>query len=428
MPSTCEIATLLFVLSSHCFIGVFSEDSNKDNLDLLEGLQKKPSRKLAVTKKKKTLAATKCKKNYSVHEISTVNSLFNCDLSDSECVGYFYPRRFFDSKCGIGRKFDKFNTEAKEMKNDNTLWLNMPSIGFPTVTLTKEMNIMGRKETLYERLSFIHIHKSGGTSLHMCYNSLLSEHHATLVRHRWFIPGRTHLKQMDIPDSSRRLIRKPTKEEIRQNRGIRLKKVRVRNQMSQLSQKVEMIQKTEIALSHATTYPNEFGKDDHVIFAVIRDPTDRFISSLGQAMGGSGSLSNKVGKIMRDECLKKSAKETLRCSINFVKERGFWFELHFTPQVIDMSFSTMWKDIPIAILPFESLPSIVKYFGMSKDTKGRDGSVKDYRSDEVLTEMSTDDYDDDMLRDVCEIYEVDVVMQRSLGMEVPRCDPFIPKK
>jgi len=248
------------------------------------------------------------------------------------------------------------------------------------------------------------------------------------VRHRWFTPKRAQLNRIDKQTSRRRLLRKPQKEELMQNEGIRLKKVRVRNQMSQLSQRVDMVQKTEISLSHATTYPNKFGEDDHVIFAVIRDPTDRFISSIGQAMGAKGSESNKVGKILKEECLKKSAKETLRCCINFVKEKGFWFELHFTPQVIDMSVSTMWKDIPIAILPFKSLPSIVKYFGMSKAPKGRDGSVKDYRSDKVLTEMSTDDYDDDMLRDVCKIYEVDVVMQRSLGMEVPRCDPFIPKK
>jgi len=158
MTSTCAIVTLLFILSNNCFIGVFSEDTHNDNLDLLVGIQEKPSRKLAVTSKK-------CKKNYLEHDISTVNSLFNCDLSDSECVGYFYPRRFFDSKCGIGRKFDKFNTEAKEMKNNSTLWLNMPSIGFPTVTLTKEMNIVGREEVLNERLSFIHIHKSGKCQL-----------------------------------------------------------------------------------------------------------------------------------------------------------------------------------------------------------------------------------------------------------------------
>lgn len=40
--------------------------------------------------------------------------------------------------------------------------------------------------------------------------------------------------------------------------------------------------------------------------------------------------------------------------------------------------------------------------------------------------MSVDDYDEESLRVVCEIYEMDVRMQRSLGIEVPRCDPFIP--
>lgn len=40
--------------------------------------------------------------------------------------------------------------------------------------------------------------------------------------------------------------------------------------------------------------------------------------------------------------------------------------------------------------------------------------------------MSVKDYDDDMIRDVCEIYKVDVIMQRSLGFKVTSCDPFIP--
>ena len=51
------------------------------------------------------------------------------------------------------------------MKNNSTLWLNMPSIGFPTVTLNEEMDIVGREEVFNERLSFIHIHKSGKCQL-----------------------------------------------------------------------------------------------------------------------------------------------------------------------------------------------------------------------------------------------------------------------
>ena len=45
----------------------------------------------------------------------------------------------------------------------------------------------------------------------------------------------------------------------------------------------------------------------------------------------------------------------------------------------------------------------------------------------VLTNMTVEDYDEETLHIVCNIYEMDAIMQRSLGMEVPRCDPFISK-
>ena len=45
----------------------------------------------------------------------------------------------------------------------------------------------------------------------------------------------------------------------------------------------------------------------------------------------------------------------------------------------------------------------------------------------ILTDMSVDDYDKETLEIVCGIYEMDVIMQRSLGMEVERCDPYVPK-
>jgi hypothetical protein len=39
--------------------------------------------------------------------------------------------------------------------------------------------------------------------------------------------------------------------------------------------------------------------------------------------------------------------------------------------------------------------------------------------------MTMDDYDGEMMKDICEIYKVDVIMQKIMGIEVPQCDPFI---
>lgn len=112
----------------------------------------------------------------------------------------------------------------------------------------------------------------------------------------------------------------------------------------------------------ATTYPaTKFGEYDHTIFAVVCDPTERFNSSIGQAMGGEGSQRNMIGKTLQKECIKSTSALTLACMARYVRDHSFWIELHFTPQVIDISFTTIWQNIPIAIFPFKEFKNILQY-------------------------------------------------------------------
>ena len=198
--------------------------------------------------------------NYSVVEtlrnrtISTVQSIFNCDLSDAKC-SYYYPAHFFDSECGIGRSFRWIIDDTQAKMKDGSLWVGMPAIGFPTVRVLKPTTEQSETPLVHsksstplagEHLSFIHVHKSGGSSLHDAFNTLSSNHKASLTRHRWWSPG-------GIQDS-------------------------------------RMQEKTRSDLKHAITYPSSlpFATDDHVIFAVVRNPVERFISSIGQAFGTYG--------------------------------------------------------------------------------------------------------------------------------------------
>eukprot|EP00550_Attheya_septentrionalis_P007595 CAMPEP_0198297392 /NCGR_PEP_ID=MMETSP1449-20131203/36789_1 /TAXON_ID=420275 /ORGANISM="Attheya septentrionalis, Strain CCMP2084" /LENGTH=412 /DNA_ID=CAMNT_0043998311 /DNA_START=210 /DNA_END=1445 /DNA_ORIENTATION=- len=333
---------------------------------------------------------------------STVESIFNCDLASSPCR-YYYPARFLDPTCGEGRTYNKFVTECMDFKNNGTLWLNMPSIGFPTFkfeSTLKTPDSMNGTSFLDETISFVHVHKAGGTTLHNAYTLLSKLTKRPVIRHRWFMPGR-RVRRIRKSNSSK------SEEEL----------------MWGVEKTVTKIDTHESSmfLSNATVYPEDglFEGDQHVLFAVVRDPVERFISSIGQAMGGSGSQTNQVSQWFQRRCIKESSQETLRCCIDYVKEHGWWFELHFTPQVLDISFSTMWMDIPVALFPFRHLPDILQHFG-TPQTHSRDGSAKSYRPHPVLTNMTMTDYDDAMLRDVCTIYEMDVVMQRSLGMEVPK--------
>lgn len=141
-------------------------------------------------------------------------------------------------------------------------------------------------------------------------------------------------------------------------------------------------------------------------------------------MGASGSTNNQISKILTEECLTDDCRETLRCAITYVKTHGFWIELHFTPQILDIAFSTMYLDVPVAIFPFQELTNVLTYFGVP-DVHARNGAGEKYRPHKTLTDMSVEDYDGDMIRDVCEIYAMDVVMQRGLGYNVSYCDEFV---
>ncbi len=364
---------------------------------------------------------------------SSVNSFANCDLPNATCK-YFYPANFFDEDCGVGKNYSHFIAEMEEKRLNATLWTFMPKVGFPTLSMRESCLTSEGKhyvvhnddgddededEDLYssvsslesiqlqklrniglhikedgvrcmtERLTFLHVHKVGGSSLHNAFNYMgqLSKS-AYLKRHRFFIP---FMNPSEVSDYA----------------GIR--------------------EDARRAISHASKYPaQEFAPEQHVIFALVRDPLERFISSIGQVMGASGSFKNHLASSLKAKCLKSTSSETLRCVAKHVKEHSFWIELHFTPQVMDISFATLYQDVPVSVLPFHDIKIVLEYFGRGK-VWDRNGSAKDYRADTVLTEMTVEDYDDETTRIVCDIYEMDVTMLRSLGIEVPMCDPYVPR-
>jgi len=353
---------------------------------------------------------------------SSIQSMFNCDREDSSCK-YYYPANFFDKECGLGQEFAFHIGDAQAMKENGTLWNFMPSVGFPTITMNNtclhldsnrfvdQGNFMDKGSRISssmvlsdigthdtadhrcytERLSFLHVHKAGGSSLHNAFNFLSSSKNAALTRHKFFSPTHTPGKA------------------VKASKGNAF--------MANLTLK---------SLSYASKYPDKvFDSEQHVIFAAVRDPTERFISAIGQALGAQGSSGNHIGSVLQKECVKDTSAKTLKCLAHYVQDHGFWIELHFTPQVLDISFTTMWQDAPIGIFSFTYLKDILHHFGRD-NVHVRDGSKAQYRADPILTDMSIADYDEESLRIVCEIYEMDVRMQRSLGIEVPRCDPYIP--
>jgi hypothetical protein len=350
-------------------------------------------------------------------QASKIQSPFNCFLPNAKCK-YYYPANFFDTSCGIGKEYSHYLKTLEEKRLNRTLWNFMPAMGYPTLTLnytclqngkhfsngvtpttSDSLHDIGPHYTgdtvcITERLSFLHVHKVGGTSLHAALNYMSMSKSSSLQRHKFFTPSHS-------PDAT------PKKKQGGEDNPI--------------------FTQTKEALAHAIKYPvDEFGPEQHVMFAFVRDPLERFISSIGQATGASGSTSNKISGVLNEKCLKETSRETLTCISKYVRDNGFWIELHFTPQVIDISFTTLYSDVPVALFPFQELKSILTYLGRG-DAHGRDGTKSTYRTDEVFTNMNVSDYDEESIEIVCKIYEMDVLMQRSMGLEVPRCDPYVPQ-
>ena len=91
--------------------------------------------------------------------------------------------------------------------------------------------------------------------------------------------------------------------------------------------------------------------------------------------------------------------------------------------ILEISFSTMQKDVPVAIFPFEKLPNVLDEIGFDPRIKKKDGSKDGYRSS-VMYNATLDDFDEDVLLDLCELYLMDVLFMRDLGYTTT-CDSFV---
>lgn len=343
-----------------------------------------------------------------VSSLDNVTSIFNCGSESGTC-SWYYPEKFLDKKCGIGKEFVSDLEYMKELYDSRQLWLSGPPIVIPWASIKPEnMKPNPHRPGLWPRhnLSMTHVHKTGGTSLVTAFSSVLAKG-AKGKRHLVYMPGRKPLTNAE--------------------------RTNLRGRFNGLNKTVKEPEPTQIYtktykeasnfLEGATKYKgaNEWGESDHTLFAVVRDPVDRFISAIGQATGAYGSSQNGIGQQLLDECLKDSSRETLRCFIDLMHRNSTWIEVHFTPMVLEISFATTYKDIPIAVFPFTEVPKLLIELGADPSVKKKDGHKSGYRKSDVLTNMTAADYDDDMLKRLCQVYKMDALFMIHLGMKT-RCE------
>lgn len=375
-----------------------------------------------------------------------------------------------ESAYSISSDFNEHLQQMEYLRIEGRLWKNQPPIIIPWVSYMTEMRGRRRKkkkstfdntldgmddikgshmkvkedERRFQRhnLSFIHVHKAGGTSVVTTMRDLklyLKENDDKVnisdqinvgedknnEHKNWEIEAEKKREQRGIDDY----------------KGMHTMYLGGRSQ----ERSERSWDKADKFLQHAVRYQSESSWEtikvdkktgaknevNHMMMAVVRDPAERFISAVGQvtatksSKGNAKKLTNQcVGARDKDDRSYVKASEALRCFVNAVKKDGYWIDVHFTPMILEISFATMQKDIPVAIFQFDQLPNILQDLGAPNPHKKRkNGSTAGYRSS-ALSNATVSDYDDDVLKDVCELYRMDVLFLRDLG-KTTHCDVFV---
>jgi hypothetical protein len=78
----------------------------------------------------------------------------------------------------------------------------------------------------------------------------------------------------------------------------------------------------------------------------------------------------------------------------------------------------------VAVFDFKEVPNLLLELGTSPKKKDKDGHRPGYRKDQILTNMNVDHYNDEMRKDLCDLYKMDAILMRQVGIP-SRCEEFI---
>ena len=194
-----------------------------------------------------------------------------------------------------------------------------------------------------------------------------------------------------------------------------------------------------------TQHEQQQQRSSDIVFSLLRDPVARFLSSLAQTLAVPmvRKWENKFTvqhKPLRAQvwapCLNSTLTSTystlVQCIIDSMKETevGF-FDVHMAPQAVFLAGALDGNNVKVAMFSMDrgGLGAVLDTFGATKDLQKNKRETKAFAPD-VLDRFGAELLDpvkarqavsDSMLRDICELYAVDVDLMRYLGFAVNDC-------
>jgi Sulfotransferase family len=384
---------------------------------------------------------------------------FDCHRNDSLCT-FFQPRHFFQNGSGKAAFMREHDFERLGGSNPNlpactglSWWSTSPTLQdfnnnnnnnttitlslVPSTTTTRNNN----SNAYWHNLSFIHIHKCGGTTIQATMRALQTQ----IIRSSSSLNNVTcnvETYKYSIGGGSKR-----QKEVNSQKRLAHIQDI------ARAQQQQQQHQQHDTALTKSGLISSVFP-----VFTIVRDPVDRFLSAFQQVMHYNDDL--------RSTCLKRTAKATIQCVIEFVRQKtnyngngGGGLDVHLVPMAMHLRLFHE-TDIVISVFHLKDIRAISQYLQfdsgsssssfpffsssttttmMSRNNNSitstgtataatapvihiHDRSQVKFATSKVLATMSAvKDCDSKMLQDICDLYAVDVAMMHSLGFETTYC-------
>lgn len=345
-------------------------------------------------------------------------TFWNCDLAETPCQ-YFNPHHFFWDSEGAGARFAADKDAYRRLGGNNK---NLPAM----TALSWHKNEGRKYAALPHNVSFIHIHKCGGTTvqaiLAQTKGKLLNIHKIKLSRNA-AIEADINTYKYSFGGGS-----KEQKERNWQRRQDHIEGMLQLQQQQQQRQQIEYVS---------------------AVFTVVRDPIERFVSAVQQVMHYHDDF--------RAACLKWTARSTLKCAIQYIQETDYLRDVHLLPMVTHFR---LWNDygpnksddnnkqnnqdsaasIKIAVLHLDDIHILANYMAtmvaatLSSSTNmntttfttmphGRDRSKVEYATSSILAHMSVSkDCTPDMIANLCRLYAIDVAFMASLGYASSYCN------
>jgi len=319
------------------------------------------------------LAFYKCKaQNVIVSDMATPDPatqlrpcrhMLDCNSEGSACT-YFYPTTFFDSSSSPGYKF---RGAAHRQRYGN------PNRSFDANWIRTFNPELPYNETAYppNDFTYIHMKNTAGITLRNVMQKFAHGHEPCIAQD---------------------MFTKSTKSSSR---------------LAEIGEEASVKEMRELATT--TTF-----------YAFASDPISRFVSAMGQFKAvRTESYANRHCPELQQlsNGNDEFARQEIKCVLRSVKE-GKEVDDHFVLATHDMYQMMFGVNARVAVFSISKLTDFLMSLGVEQDPLTAASGDKSLYDNPSI-------FDNNMIRDICMVYEPDVHMLRMVGIPVPQCDEHV---